>query len=160
MTPSLDSTTPRGVPFIARQHAILDELARVWRVDVARTADGTPANVDAVIARDGQLLAVLEIKARDCTLVMLREFGSYLVTFDKLIAGRMVAARLRVGFALVVGLLDAVVWFPIADGKGDWIVRLSIARTTTQRTCNGGSAERANAYLDLRDMRVVSGGDW
>jgi hypothetical protein len=152
----LDCTTPIGQAWIARQRAIVAYCSRAWQVDAASPADDSDSVIDALFSRAGRLLAVGEVKARNLTIAELHAHGSYLVTFDKLVIARDVGARLRVPFVLIVGLVDAVVFWQVADPAGRWLVDMRINRTTTQATCNGGDAVRANAYLSLDDMRYVN----
>ena len=155
----LDCNTPRGRDAITRQHAIVDACAREWHVDAWCTDDTAACPIDAVFGRDGRLLAIAEVRSRDMLLAGLRGFGSYLVTFDKLVVARELARQLHVPFVLIVGLLDAVVWWRIADADGTWRASMTIDRTITQATINGGIAERANAYVALDDMVEVSRAD-
>jgi hypothetical protein len=154
----LDSLTARGQTYIARQHAIVAACGRLWSADaVELSSDISP--IDALYTRAGRLFRIAEVKAREMTLRELRQHGSYLVTFDKLVEGRALAARLGVEYVLVAGLTDAIVWWSVTDSAGEWRARLRTARTTTQATCNGGKVERANAYLVLDEMQVWPDGD-
>ena len=151
---SLDALTERGQGFIRSQCAIIEQCAASWACEAVHMA-GHATPIDALFTRAGTLFRVGEIKTRpDLTLRHLRGLGSYLVTFDKLVNGRDLAVRLNVDYVLVVGLPDALVWWWVSDAVGAWRSQMRVARTTTQATCNGGEAERANAYLSLGDMRV------
>ena len=46
------------------------------------------AKVDGMISQDNQLTGIFESKCRDMSLMKLREFGSWLVTFDKIMDGK------------------------------------------------------------------------
>jgi hypothetical protein len=143
---SLDCETPVGRAWIARQRETAARCAVAWRVDVMGTVE--PCRVDAMLARDGCLLAVAEIKSRAMTFAQLQKHGTYLVTFEKLTAGRELAAQLCVPFLLVVGLLDAIVYWQISNADGEWCcLPITIDKTTTQATSNGGIADRTNAYI-------------
>ena len=151
---TLASHSPRGEQFLARQHVIVEACAQLWDAATVHVASAT-CPVDALFTRRGVVFRVAEVKARDLTVRALRQHGSYLVTFDKLLDGRTMAARLGADYVLAVGLDDALVWWPIADAAGEWVARFTTARTTTAATCNGGLITRANAYLSLDDMRIA-----
>lgn len=151
----LDCLTPTGRAWIARQRATVDRCAREWDADAIITDDRSAAPVDALFSRGATLLAVAEVKTRTMTLAALRDRQSYLVTLEKLIEGRELARVLRVPYLLIVGLDDAVVYWTVSDGAGEWRVSFTMARTPTAATCNGGAALRANAYLRLDVMKVL-----
>jgi hypothetical protein len=149
----LDCETPRGQQFLARQQRLVDICAVAWQATALQLVDPA-APIDAMFARHDRLFRIAEIKARDMAWGDLTTtHKSYLVSFDKLLAGRELASRLRVEYVLVVGLLDATVWWPIADRDGAWLVDMHVQRTATRATCNGGSKVEANAYLSLRGLR-------
>jgi len=148
----LDCVTPRGQAFVVEQRAIAERLARVRGLDVVHLASAGAAPIDALFHRAQRLCAIGEVKARAMSYAGLVDFGSYLVTFDKLCHGRDLAARLEVEYVLVVGLLDAVVWWNVSDKRGRWLVEFVTRATETQATCNGGIAVRMNAYLSLDRM--------
>ena len=151
---TLDCNTPVGRAWIARQHQIVDVCKTIFRCEAVTTFDDGDAPVDVLFARRNTLIAVAEIKNRALTLAGLNGFGSYVVTLEKLLRGRAIAQVLRVPYVLVVGLTDAVVHWTVTDARGDWLIDFDVAHTATQATCNGGSAVRANAYLQLGAMKV------
>lgn len=141
----LDCDTPVGRAWIARQHETTDRCAAAWNVHIAATVEPSP--VDVLISRRGRLFAVAEVKSRDMSIAELIGWRTYLVTFEKLLAGREIAMTLRVPFLLIVGLTNGIVYWQISDADGEWCVPLTITKTTTQATSNGGVAERVNAYI-------------
>lgn len=157
MDDDLDCNSPRGRLFIARQHEIIHECADAWHCQSVHTVDSRESPVDVLFNRDGALLAVAEIKARDMTRSQLASFGSYLVTYRKLQEGVKVATALCVPYLLVVGLYpeQIVVWWTITNRRGQWLLRPSVRFTETQETCNGGSVSRQNAYLPLDRMHSL-----
>jgi len=154
---SLDCTTPRGQVYIAHQMGCLDRLNKAWKVQIITTDGSDMADVDAVAVRDNCVSAVMEVKSREMDLAQLRRFGSYLITFEKLLKLRAVAAALRVPGLVVVSLLkdQTTVFWKICDREGGLLVGLESKVSRTQATCNGGSVDRYNAYLSLEDMQVI-----
>ena len=154
---SLDCTTPRGLTYIAAQMACLKRLEQAWGTQIFPTIEDDTADVDAVAVKAGRVSAVMEIKSREMDLDQLRRFGSYLITFEKLLKLRRAAAALRVPGLVVVSLLkdDHVVFWKICDREGNLLATLQGKVTQTQATCNGGQTDRYNAYLSLDEMQVA-----
>jgi len=154
--PHVDAATLQ--PYITRQKSIVETCARAWNVNAIHlTGNYCPA--DALFVRAGCVVAVVEVKTRPTlTLAGLRGFTDppgYLVTFDKLVAGRKIARQFGAPYVFVAELVDALVWWLVADANGMWQARLGTAPTTTQATAAGGETTRANAFLALADMRVL-----
>jgi hypothetical protein len=155
---SLDCITTRGKVYIGHQAECLKHLSEVWNVEMVTTSESDSADVDAIATRNGQVSAVMEIKSREMDLAQLKRFGSYLITFEKLLKLRTIAAGLRVPGFVVVSLLkdQSIVFWKICDMSGNLLVNLEAKVTETQATCNGGQANRYNAYLSLSGMGTIS----
>lgn len=154
---SLDCNTPAGKVYIDWQQNCLNRIEEAWKVECAYTDGSEAADVDAITFRDGKILGVMEIKSREMDLAQLRRFGSYLITFEKLLKLRAVSAALCVPGLVVVYLLkdQEIVFWKICDAAGNFLVPLECKVTETQATCNGGQAMRYNAYLSLKEMKTL-----
>lgn len=155
---ALDCNTPTGRIYINWQADCLARLEKAWDVKCVCTNDQESADVDAFAIRESRISAVMEVKSREMDLPQLRKFGSYLITFEKLLKLRSVAVALCVPGLVVVSLLKdkQIVFWKICDKDGNFLVPLEGKTTKTQATCNGGQANRYNAYLSLSDMTVIS----
>lgn len=151
----LDCLTERGQPFMARQTATLARCADFWACEFAETPTTSNSPVDAVFVRDQQVVGVAEVKVRRMSRETLEGLGSYLVTAQKLEDGRRLAAALRVGYVLIVDLHDYVVWWKVSDATGRLLVKHEVRDTATRATVNGGTALRANAFLDLDAAQFI-----
>jgi len=111
----------------------------------------TDAKVDGVIVKNNILSGVFESKCRDMSLMELQDYGSWLITFDKVMDGRQLSEMLRVPFLGFLYLLKdkIVMYWNITDKHGEFLFDFEVRKTTTQKTINGGIAYRANAYLPL-----------
>ena len=155
---SLDINTPRG------QRTLADERAAVAIFEshypqcrYFHTPKADAGDVDGIVCNliEGRLVCVTETKCRyDMTLEHFAEAYNreWLVTFDKIIKGVKVAEALRIpfyGFLYIVqnkALLHRRLWSPVA---GFEFASLMVRKTKTQATCNGGSATRDNAFIDM-----------
>ena len=149
---SLDVLTDKGKKYKAHE----DETARMICAKlncISVECPSADAPIDRVFTRDGKVVALAEIKSREMSLDELREYGSYLVTYKKILMGVGIAQELGVPFFLFVRLLKSgqIVYWQIDT---DTLRDVEVRETKTQATCNGGSAIRDNAYLPL-DIMVI-----
>lgn len=145
----LDCHTPRGRQYIERQMDVAYRVAERYGHDVIFTPDGD-ARFDCLFHKDGVLMGIAEIKVREMHRRDLERFGTYLVTEDKLLAGIEVASCCRVPFALIIALRDCDLFLKISDHQGNRVASWKADTTKTQATCNGGVANRNNAYINLK----------
>lgn len=153
----LDCVTPRGRLYINHQHECINRLCTTWKTQIFTTPDQEAADIDGIGTRGKEVASVLEIKCREADLTQLRRWGSYLITFDKLIKLRNAARALVVPGFIVVSLLrdKQIVYWHVCDRLGNLLVPIKASVTATQATCNGGEARRYNAYLDVEAMTVL-----
>ena len=151
---NLDCNTENGRRYIGYQHLCLQSFCAAKKVGYAETSDTSDAYIDAILWRSS-IVAVAEVKARNLTYKQLLNFGSCLVTFEKLKKLKAVSRALRCpGLILVYLIPDAkTVWWKVCDEMGEWTMDVKIERTTTKATCNGGTAFRENAFLPLSSMK-------
>ena len=155
---TLDCRTPVGELWVARQSALTRILAVALRTDAIETPLQSAASIDVLFSRAGVLAAVAEIKCRDLSYDQLLQYGSYLITDDKIQRGRRIAAELAVPFFLFVGLRtdQRIVYWQLADADGVMTTTTTVRVTDTKRTCNDATPiVRANAYLALDTMREL-----
>lgn len=157
----LDILTPRG------QRTLQDEKKAAARfcavhpgLSYIHTKKRKPVGLDAFIVKDDEIIAAVECKCRyDVTL---EEFCSayhseWLVTFDKLVTARALAMAFHVplyGFVYLVNS-DRLLVQQLTHLDGDWLCDMKIMRTVTQRTVNGGTATRANAFVCMRGAKEI-----
>ena len=156
----LDVNTPKG------QESLQHELRAVelWNYHyqdftyVHTPKDGS-ALVDAIILNsDRNVCAVVEQKSRNRSLEQLQKWDyEWLITFDKIEAGRYVANSLGVPFIGFLYLIpdDLLITKQLANAKGEWTCDFRTAITETQETINGGKIDRLNAYIDLTEAKHI-----
>lgn len=156
----MDILTPKGEETLRQELRAIELFQKKFTgVRYVHTPKNKPASVDAVLVKDSEIVAVVETKCRQMTLndLLFKFEGDWLITWDKVVAGRDVALSLRVPF---VGLLylvpdDTLLVQKITDADGEWNVDMRIKETTTQRTVNGGSAVRYNAYISMENATKI-----
>lgn len=148
----LDINTPRGQVTLADEQKVAEWLLGK-NVHYVQTPKDKPAKVDAVLLKDGYILAVAETKCRyNLTLEKLqtRFANEWLVTEAKIRDGINIANGLCVpliGFLYLVDD-DTLLAINLLDAKR------RVAETMTQQTVNGGQVVRSNAYILMDSAKV------
>jgi len=159
----MDVLTPRGQ--ISRQQE--ERAIDIWHSRFPHhryihTPKASPAAVDAMIVKDGEIVGVVETKCRpQLTVLQFRlDYESrWLITKKKIDDGVQIASALCVpyiGFLFLPEadvLLYQTIWKP---GEG-YVCDIKVADTRTQATINGGSIVRTNAYVDMAGAKFISG---
>lgn len=155
----MDVDTPTGQRFDALETRVCQALERKWGCEALKL--GKSATVDRLFLRnkDKHPLGVAEVKCRDLTIDELNEFGSYLISWNKIEALQTVATLFGVPSGVIMHPMRerpaCVVYFPIADAWGEPIWKGTKKETETQATCNGGTVRRVNAYLALDAAKII-----
>jgi len=150
---NLDIDTPKGQISLQQERQLLDSLRAAYPGKCfVETKKDMPAQIDGVIIEKRTLIGVFESKCRNMTSEQMHKFNDqWLVTYEKIVAGAEISKRLRVPFYGFLFLIDEPIGLnvKITDNEGNFIPDIKIERTKTQRTINGGSIIRTNAYISL-----------
>ena len=154
---SLDCVTPEGKFFISKQDLAAARFAEIFKCQFTQTGSAASADIDAIFSRRGTIVAIAEIKCRKMSWEQLRGFKTYLITHDKLVRGADLSRRLCAPFIVLVYLLsdDSIVYWRVTNERGEITTEFSVRYTDTQATCNGGNAQRANAYLPVESGKKI-----
>ena len=157
----LDVNTTRGqVTLREEQRAVELFRLRYQHVQYIETPKAGAATIDAILVKDdGLLCGVVETKCRQMTRSQLDSFGGeWLVTWDKIDGARRIAAGVGVplfGFLYLVPDQTLLI-VNIADSSGALTRSIRVEATKTQRTVNGGSIVRNNAYITTGDAHAIT----
>lgn len=160
----MDIATPKGKATLAHERRAI-ELLRSKHPEIAyiHTRKDKACRVDGVLIKNNSIHAVVETKCRRMNIEQFRhDFqNEWLVTFDKVVEGRRIAQDLFVPFIGMLYLVDSDILLVqrIADETGEWCVPMRIKRTETQKTVNGGSIYRTNAYIKLASPSMIVGNE-
>ena len=112
------------------------------------------AHSDRIFFRDGACKCIAEIKSRNMSMEKLRDFGTYLISNSKLEYGEEMSRMTGIPFYVFVRLIpdDLIVYWNVFNRHGKSRFLYKTETTTTQATCEGGTAERENAFLPLGSM--------
>ena len=148
----MDILTKKGQKSLEYERIMLERISVLTNVNIIETDKDMDAKVDGMISQDNQLTGIFESKCRNMSLMQLRKFGSWLVTFDKILDGRKLSQLLRVPFIGFLYLIpdEIIMYWKITDKYGNFLFDFDVKNTKTQKTINGGSIVRANAYLPVK----------
>ena len=127
--------------------------------DFIQTPKDRPADIDGVIVTDGRLVSCAEVKCRNLTMdTLIKEFGkTWLVTADKIDRCVSVSKSLGVDFRGFLYLVPekTLLIVPIWSYENGYVCRIDRDVTETQRTVNGGTIFRENAYIHLENVTTI-----
>lgn len=161
MNDHLDINTPRGQVTLSDEMAAIALFQSVYpNSTYIKTAKDGRAIIDGLIARDGTFTAIVETKCRyDLTLdAFQKKFNSeWLVTFNKIEGGRRIADALIIPFWGFMYLVDDKLLLAkeLYNPNTGWQATFRVVKTPTRATCNGGTAMRDNAYIDMRNALII-----
>ena len=154
----MDILTKKGQRSLVYEREMLDKIRYTMcdkhksNSQIIETDKNMDAKVDGMIVKNGELAGIFESKCRNLSLMELRNFDSWLVTLDKIMEGKRLSEMLRVPyFGFLYLIKDKIVmYWKITDKYGNFIFDFDVKNTRTQKTINGGSVVRTNAYLPFK----------
>ena len=148
----LDIDTPKGQISLQQEQKMLYAIEQMYGVEIVQTDKAKPCEVDGFIVKRGVVIGVFESKCRNLSIEQLRQFDNeWLITFDKILAGLKASQFFKVPYYGFLYLVDDDVGIKLrmSDDLGNLIVRIRVDRPDTQKSINGGSVIRTNAYVDV-----------
>ncbi len=107
----------------------------------------------ALIIKNNELSGIFESKCRDLSLMELRKFGSWLITFDKIMDGKRLSEMLRVPYLGFLYLIKdkIIMYWKITDSYGNFLFDFDVRNTTTQKTINGARSKEPMHTCHLKE---------
>lgn len=154
---ALDINTKKGQSSLEYEREMLEHIRSTFCKKhttsmLIETNKYKEAKVDGIIVKDNQVSGIFESKCRNMSLMELNSYGSWLITFDKIMDGKNLSKMLCVPFIGFLYLIKdkIVMYWKITDSKGEFEFDFEIKKTKTRKTINGGEAIRTNAYLPVK----------
>ena len=149
----MDIKTPRGRESLKAEARAMAIFAKHFPdYEYCETPKDKPADIDAILIKQNQVMRVVETKCRDLTIEeFIGRFNyQWLVTFDKLEKGKQIAKALCVPFTgfLYLSQSEILLVQQISNHIG-YVPEITIFQTATQKNINGGQIIRSNAYIDM-----------
>ena len=144
---SLDINSPKGQKSLQEEIRMLKYISECCDIKIKITKKDLPLPYDGIIIKNDLIVGIFESKNRNMTLEEMENFGSWLITYEKLEKCRIVASKMKVPFYGFLGLEKSklIMYWKISDENGKYLFNFKHFHTTTQATINGGEAYRDNA---------------
>lgn len=153
---SLDILTPKGREAAEDQvRAINIILAQKKDTQFIHTALDDKAAIDGFFVKGGEIRAAAEVKCRyDMTYeeLMGKRKGEWLITYQKIVEMKSICRLLSIPGYGVLYLVKShlVLVKQLVEADGSELHGISYLKTPTQRTINGGEANRLNAFVQMK----------
>jgi hypothetical protein len=158
MGDGLDINTPKGQKTLIEEINMLKYVSKCWDVKIKTTNKKLPVSHDGAIFNEkNEKIAIFESKNRQSTLEEFENWGSWLITFDKLERCRKTAKELKIPFYGFLGIEKSklVLYWKISDENGNYLFDFERINTTTRANVNGGEAYRENAFLPMKHGKFI-----
>lgn len=154
----LDINTPKGRESLKLEMKMLEYISDCWDVEIIETNKEKTSCCDGFLVKNNTIIGLFEDKCRKLTINELEDYGSWLITHQKLIDCKTISELLKVPFFGFLYLVksNVVMFWKITDSKGEYCFAFDNMPTTTQKTINGGQIIRDNAFLPFLNGNVVS----
>lgn len=114
------------------------------------------AFIDGVASINNQMTHIIEFKSRNESMQSIQEFGTYLISYDKIEHGIQMSKMLSVPFILLVYLIKDQTLIGIEIGNQYGITApMEVKETRTQKTIDGGEVIRRNAFIDIKKFNIL-----
>lgn len=161
MMSNLDVNTDRGRETLREEENACSLFERRYDgYKYFNTPKTTAADIDAVICKGNTAVAIAETKCRSETLDIFkgRYMSEWLLTHEKLFKGKQISDALQVSFLGLIYLVPSrcLLVSRLYTPKDGWLVRFRVEKSWTRATCNGGMANRDNAYIDISNAEIIT----
>jgi hypothetical protein len=151
----LDINTPKGQVTLLHERKMMDKINRIWvgrEISFVETHKKFDSACDGFLVKMNTVIGIHESKCRNLTYEEIQKFGTWLVTAEKIEKCRAISEYLKVPFLGFLYLVpdDRILIWKITDENGNYLFDFKKERTQTQRTVNGGVANRINAFLPVK----------
>lgn len=152
---TLAVNSEKGKETVIKEKKMLRYVSDCLNIKIKITSKDGASSYDGFITDfidDSKPTGVFESKNREATLEQFEEWGSWLITFEKLEKCRAKAKKYGVPLYGFLGIeySNVVMYWKITDCEGNYIFDFEHKPTWTQETVNGGWVLRDNAFLPLK----------
>lgn len=159
---NLDINTKKGQESLIHEREVQEIIKNNWKVSIIETPKIHSAKCDGFLVRDNNIIALFETKCRyDMTYSELLERETWLVTLEKIEACKQLSKLLQVPFLGFLYLRPkhsterVLLYWKITNIQGEYEFEFSSYEQETQKTINGGTIIRKNAYLPVELSNFV-----
>ena len=137
----MDILTPVGQETLKHESHMLDRIRFIWNKNIIETDKDTPAVCDGFINQSNDLKGLFESKCRDMSIDKLKEYGSWLISWEKVYKCSWLSKHICTPFYGFLYLIpsDIILTWQITDNTGKPMFEIKKEERETQRSCNGGT---------------------
>lgn len=155
---NLDINSEKGKQTLVDEREMHEELEKILGGKILETDKSRPAKIDGLHYIDNTLQMIFEAKCRyDMDFELLNRRGSLLITKQKVDDGKNLSRLLQVPYVVIVYLVKTktIVAWKLTNDFGDDLFEYESKNFQTQRTVNGGQANRMNSFLPVKFMQII-----
>lgn len=160
---SLDINTKKGQESLIHEREVQEIIKKKWKLGVLETPKLGISACDGFLIKKNEMVALFETKCRyDMTYEELLTRGSWLITEEKIKKCKTLSILLQIPFYGFLYLLPKsnpdekiLLCWKITNEKGKYLFDFEVRNEQTQRSINGGQADRYNAYLPIDKMNII-----
>jgi len=154
---ALDVNSEKGKESVRQEAEMLKGVEKCWNYNVVVTNKNKEAICDGFLVKKREVVAIFESKCRDLSYNELENYGSWLITYDKIKTCKYLSELLKVPFIGFLYLIkdNITLFWKITDSDGKYLFEFNHNKTLTQETINGGKIYRDNAYLPFSEAKFV-----
>ena len=149
----LDIRTSAGRKTLRQEREAKEFVEQHFDAKYLETNKDQAARIDAMLIRGDQIDAVAETKCRESTIGTFETSfrNEWLVTWEKIEVAMTMAVNLCVPLVGILYLVPSriIMVKKICDLRWILTCKIRLEATRTQRTVNGGTVIRNNAYIDM-----------
>lgn len=154
---NLDINTPLGQESLKYENIMFDYIKKSWNIEIIITNKENDAVCDGFLVKNNEIIAVFETKCRNLSLEKLESYGSWLITYEKIKRCKLLSEYLKVPFIGFLYLIkdNLTMFWKVTDTDGNYLFDIDHYDSSTQKTINGGTVIRDNAYLSVSYGKFV-----
>jgi|TARA_R110000851_G_scaffold243823_3_gene396598 hypothetical protein len=139
----------------ASELEVVEFLQKKWGVQIQYTGLNVFEKIDAYIFKDSSLKGIAEIKVRRQGYSWMKDYGSVVMSFQKIQIGADLSRLLGVKFMAVTYTSDnKIITFQITDEKGNIVCPMNIRNVEMKK--DNINKSLVNAYLNLEDNKYCN----
>ena len=134
-----------------------DFLREKYECEIIETPKEKPAKCDGFLVKSEEIVGLFESKCRYTTLSQFKEWGSLILTYDKVDKCAWLSNMLCVPFYVFIYVVETnnILGWKITDDEGNYLFNFEVKETVTKKCVNGGIATRENAYFPLSHAKIL-----
>ncbi len=136
----MDITSSKGKKTVEEEKFMLSKFKEYWKCETIHTPIDKGSACDGFFVRNNETKALFESKCRHLTLDELEDFGTWMITHEKILKCQTVSRLLCIPFYGLLYLVDdnLIMYWKITDDQGRFLFEFKNEIRPTQYCVNGG----------------------